>query len=118
MMGKGKYNGQDVNMFFDSGLVLVGVIDGQAAQAWLSITKDNMELLGIEEKDSVKSLEVTATDDTVEFAGHVNENALITLSSKDFEFGGIKCDFLISHGVFNKYAWTIDFENMEYVFKE
>lgn len=118
MMGKGKYNGQNVNMFFDSGLVVVGVVDEQPAQAWLTINKENMELLGIKEKDSVKSMEVTQTKDTVEFAGHVNENALITLSALDFKFNDVKCDFLISHGIIKEYAWTIDFENMEYMFKE
>ncbi len=119
MMGKGKYNGHDVNMFFDSGLVIVGAIDGLPAQAWLNMTKENMDLLNVEEKDSAKVMEVTKTNDTLEFAGLVNENALITLNPRDegFVFNGINNHLLVSHGVISKYAWTIDFDNMEYIFK-
>lgn len=115
MMGKGKYNEENVNMFFDSGLVVVDAIDGVPSQAWLTINKENAQSLGI--KGELQSMKVTKTDDKLEFAGLVNENALVTLSSQDFKFNDIKCDFLISHGIINKYAWTIDFDNMEYMFK-
>ena len=47
-----------------------------------------------------------------------NENVILSLSgSGDFSFGGIMCDLLVSHGVIKNYAWTIDFENMKYMFK-
>lgn len=116
MMGKGKYNDKDVNMFFDSGLVVVGEIEGEVAQAWLTINEENAALLGIEEE--LESMQVTKTDDTLEFAGNINDNALVILSDSDFKFNDVKCDFLVSHGIIKKYAWTIDFENMVYMFKE
>ena len=117
MMGKGRYNGKDVNMFWDSGLVVVGVVDGKPAQAWLNVNKEAMERLGIEEE--LNPTEVTATADTLEFAGMVNNNALICgKPGKAYDWGGIRSDLLVGYGIQKKYAWTIDFDNMTYMFKE
>jgi hypothetical protein len=118
MMGKGAYNGRRINMFFDSGLVVVGQANGVITQSWLCLSRESMEDLGIEEKDDTSTRAVTATNDVLNFAGLDNENVKLSLSgSGDFSFGGIKCDLLVSHGVIKNYAWTIDFENMEYMFK-
>jgi hypothetical protein len=77
-----------------------------------------MENLGIEEKDNTSTRAVTATNDVLNIAGMDNENVILSLSgSDDFSFGGIMCDLLVSHGVIKNYAWTIDFENMKYMFK-
>ena len=118
MMGKGSYNDKRINMFFDSGLVVVGQANGAIAQSWLCLSKESMDNLGIEEKDSTSTRAVTATNDVLNFAGIDNENVILSLSGIDeFSFGGIMCDLLVSHGVLKHYAWTIDFENMKYIFK-
>lgn len=118
MMGKGSYNDKRINMFFDSGLVVVGQANGAIAQSWLCLSKESMENLGIEEKDNTSTRAVTATNDVLNFAGIENENVILSLSGIDeFSFGGIMCDLLVSHGVLKHYAWTIDFENMKYIFK-
>jgi hypothetical protein len=118
MMGIGSYNDKRINMFFDSGLVVVGQANGVIAQSWLCLSKESMENLGIEEKDNTSTRAVTATNDVLNFAGMDNENVILSLSgSDDFSFGGIMCDLLVSHGVIKNYAWTIDFENMKYMFK-
>ena len=105
-------------MFFDSGLVVVGQANGVIAQSWLCLSKESMENLDIEEKDNTSTRGVTATNDVLSFAGMDNENVILSLSgSGEFSFGGIKCDLLVSHGVIKNYAWTIDFENMKYVYK-
>ncbi|MDD9880619.1 MAG: retroviral-like aspartic protease family protein [Candidatus Marinimicrobia bacterium] len=118
MMGKGSYNDKRINMFFDSGLVVVGQANGAIAQSWLCLSKESMENLGIEEKDNTSTRAVTATNDVLNFAGVDNENVILSLSGIDeFSFGGIMCDLLVSHGVLKHYAWTIDFENMKYIFK-
>ena len=118
MMGKGSYNDKRINMFFDSGLVVVGQANGAIAQSWLCLSKESMENLGIEEKDNTSTRAVTATNDVLNFAGIDNENVILSLSGIDeFSFGGIMCDLLVSHGVLKHYAWTIDFENMKYIFK-
>ena len=117
MMGKGSYNGKRINMFFDSGLVVVGQANGVIAQSWLCLSKESMENLGIEEKDNTSTRAVTATNDVLNFAGMDNENVLLSLSNREFSFGGIKCDLLVSHGIIKNYAWTIDFENMIYIYK-
>jgi predicted aspartyl protease len=118
MMGKGSYNDKRINMFFDSGLVVVGQANGVIAQSWLCLSKESMENLGIEEKENTSTRAVTATNDILTIAGMDNENVILSLSgSGDFSFGGIMCDLLVSHGVIKNYAWTIDFENMKYMFK-
>ena len=118
MMGKGSYNDKRINMFFDTGLVVVGQANGAIAQSWLCLSKESMENLGIEEKDNTSTRAVTATNDVLNFAGIDNENVILSLSGiDDFSFGGIMCDLLVSHGVLKNYAWTIDFENMKYIFK-
>lgn len=118
MMGNGTYNGQKVNMFFDSGLVVVGQVNGKISQSWLAMTKENMELLNIAEKDSTASRSITSTDDTLEFAGTIHENVVLSLGPEEgFKFGGIECQLLISHGIIKNYAWTINFDEMEYMFK-
>jgi len=117
MMGKGSYNGKRINMFFDSGLVVVGQANSVIAQSWLCLSKESMENLGIEEKDNTSTTAVTATNDVLNFAGMDNENVLLSLSNREFSFGGIKCDLLVSHGIIKNYAWTIDFENMKYIYK-
>jgi hypothetical protein len=118
MMGEGTYNGKRINMFFDSGLVVVGQANGAIAQSWLCLSKKSMKNLGIEERANTSTMVVTATDDTLSFAGLDNENVVLSQSGTgDFSFGGIKCDLLVSHGVIKNYAWTLDFENMIYMFK-
>ena len=77
MMGKGTYNGKRINMFFDSGLVVVGQANGAIAQSWLCLSKKSMENLGIEEKDNTSAMAVTATNDTLNFAGLDNKTFIL-----------------------------------------
>ena len=119
MMGKGKYNGKNVNMFFDSGLVVVGQIGNKILQSWMCMTIDSMNNLGIIEKDSTSTTKITVTNDIIQFAGITRDNVLLSRSTtKPFEFGGVKCDLLISHGLIKDYAWSIDFKNMTYTFSK
>ena len=118
MMGKGKYNDKEVNMFFDSGLVVIGGVDGVATQSWLCMSKDKMKELKIKEHEDTGKLKVTGTNDILSFAGIENKNVAFSEGSSDgLSFGGVECDLLISHGIISKYAWTIDFETMTYSFK-
>lgn len=118
MMGKGRYNDQEVNMFFDSGLVVVGQVEGQIVQSWLCLSKESMDQLGIEEKDQTSAMSITPTSDTLAFANREHTQVMLSLSGQgSFSFGGIACDLLISHGVLHTYAWTLDFERMVYMFK-
>ena len=117
MMGQGFYNNKQVNMFFDSGLVVVGAVDGQIAQSWMCLTQESMQELGIEERDSTSITTITKTNDNISFAGMSHDNVLLSLSSNPHEFGGINCDLLISHGLIQNYAWSINFDEMTYTFK-
>jgi len=117
MLAKSKYNGQEITTFWDSGLVVVGAIDGQPEQCWMNMTPETMEQLGVEERDSTGPTTVTATDDVLEFAGMAHDNARICVNpGKKLSFGGIDAEALIGYGAQKKYAWTIDFDNMEFVF--
>ena len=105
-----------INMFFDSGLVVVGVVDGDVKQSWMCMTPENMKILGVSNPDSTSVTKITPTTHSISFAGNNHGNVLLSKSIAEFEFGGVKCDLLISHGVIKNYAWTLDFEKMLYTF--
>ena len=116
MMGNGFFNEKKINMFFDSGLVVVGVVDGDIKQSWMCMTPENMKILGVLNPDSTSVTKITPTTHSISFAGNNHGNVLLSKSIAEFEFGGVKCDLLISHGVIKNYAWTLDFEKMLYTF--
>ncbi len=118
MMGSGEYNQQKVNMFFDSGLVVVGQIDNAITQSWMCLSPSSMLNLGIEEHENTSQRSVTGTNDTITFAGVSHSKvALSANSGTEFKFGGVYCDLLISHGILKRYAWTIDFRKREFQFR-
>ena len=57
-----------INMFFDSGLVVVGVVDGDIKQSWMCMTPENMKILGVLNPDSTSVTKITPTTHSISFA--------------------------------------------------
>ena len=119
MFGQGILDEQKVNMFFDTGLVVVGQIDNKIEQSWFAVTDSEIQNFKPDYELLSKSVtDLITSNITLEFANHSNINAIFSTSGKrEFIFENIKCDILISHGVLSKYKWTIDFERMVYLFE-
>lgn len=119
MIGKGSFNNIDnLNFFFDSGLLVIEMIDGKPKQASFNLSKVKMIELGFDESKLDKS-DLFQTEYPLSLKGLSQENTLIFYNvklDKDRVFGGIRIDGLISHAFLSKYSWTIDFNKQEYIF--
>lgn len=119
MFGQGTLNNKEVNMFFDTGLVVVGQVDDKIEQSWFAVTDSEIQNFKPDYELLSKSVtDLITSNITLKFANHVNNNAIFSTSGeREFIFEDIKCDLLISHGILSKYKWTIDFERMVYLFE-
>ena len=119
MFGQGTLNNKEVNMFFDTGLVVVGQVDDKIEQSWFAVTDSEIQNFKPDYELLSKSVtDLITSNITLKFANHVNNNAIFsTFGEREFIFEDIKCDLLISHGILSKYKWTIDFERMVYLFE-
>jgi hypothetical protein len=119
MFAKGSFNNIDgLNFFFDSGLVALGMFDGQLKQAAFSASKERLISWGFDQSRLEKS-RFLPTEYPLSVKGLTQENTLIWYGGnleKDRNFGGVRIDGLISHAFLSKYSWTIDFDKHEYIF--
>ena len=119
MIARGEVGSRgDLNFFIDSGLVYVlADAEGNPAQAAFATSRQNFLRFGVPLRDvregffpmpesiCLGSLEQTGLYGVVGTA--VQQN-----------LGGIRIDGLLSHAFLKSYSWTIDFDEMEYVFGE
>lgn len=106
----------DLNFFIDSGLVAVDPNTG--VQAAIMATADALAEFGAV-ADPNGAGEYFALDGNVVLgslsqSGHTAWNQKTPLST----LGGVRIDALLSHAWLNRYAWTIDFDARDYVFRE
>ena len=119
MFAKGSFNKIDnLNFFFDSGLVALTEINGKLKQAHFTASKEKLISWGFDESDLNKA-RFFPTKYPLAVKGLVQDNTLIWYDvnlKNDRNFGGVRIDGLISHAFLCKYSWTIDFDRHEYIF--
>lgn len=119
MFAKGSFNKiSGLNFFFDSGLVVVRVVDGEVEQAPFTASKEKLVSWGFDESKLGEST-FLPTRYSLGVKSLVQENTLVWYDvnlQKDRNFAGIRIDGLISHAFLSKYSWTIDFDKQEYIF--
>lgn len=119
MFAKGSFNKiDDLNFFFDSGLVALTEINGKLKQAPFTVSKEKLVSWGFDESN-LNNTRFFPTKYPLAVKGLVQENTLIWYDvnlEKDRRFGGVRIDGLISHAFLSKYSWTIDFDKQEYIF--
>lgn len=120
MFAKGKLAAfENLNLFFDSGLVLLNEVNGKTVQASFTASKESLRKWGFD-KSNLKKNGFIPTTYPLSVANLIQPNTLIWYDNKlkkDRNFGGIKIDGLISHAWLKNYSWTIDFERMVYIFE-
>lgn len=119
MIAKGKFADKDnLNLFFDSGVIALTEIDGKTEQASFTVSRETL-LKWRFDKSKMKQTTFFPTASPLKVKGLIQPNTLIWYDHnllKDRIFGGIRIDGLISHGWLKNYSWTIDFDKMEYGF--
>lgn len=119
MIAKGKFGDHDdLNLFFDSGLIALTVIDGKMRQASFTASKESLVKWGFD-KSKLTESGFSLTKYTLEVGGLSQPNTLVWYDhklEKDRNFGGIRIDGLISNAWFKKYSWTIDFDKHGFIF--
>jgi len=119
MIAKGKFGDHyDLNLFFDSGLIALTVIDGNMRQASFTVSKESLIKWGFD-KSKLTESGFLLTKYTLEVGGLSQPNTLVWYDhklEKDRNFGGIRIDGLISHAWFKNYSWTIDFDKHGFIF--
>ena len=119
MFAKGSFNKiDDLNFFFDSGLVALADINGKITQAPFTASKEKLISWGFDES-KLNNSTFFPTEYPLAVKNLIQENTLIWYDmnfKKDSNYGGIRMDGLISHAFFCKYSWTIDFDKHEYIF--
>ena len=120
MIAKGKFaNNDNINLFFDSGLIFIQEVDGKPVQASFTASKSSLLKWGFD-KNILKGDGFIPTEHSLSVKSLSQPNTPIWYDSnlkKDRNFGGIRIDGLISHAWLKNYSWTIDFDKMEYIFK-
>lgn len=119
MISRGKFGDNDsICLFFDSGLIAIGEVEGKPAQASFTASKESLVKWGFEKKNLANNCFIP-TKYSLSVESLSQPNTLIWYDSnlkKDRNFGGIRIDGLISHAWLKNYSWTIDFDKMEYIF--
>ena len=120
MIAKGKLADNDnINLFFDSGLIFIQEVDEKLEQASFTASKTSLLKWGFD-KNILKVDGFIPTEHSLSVKSLSQPNTLIWYDSnlkKDRNFGGIRIDGLISHAWLKNYSWTIDFDKMEYIFE-
>ena len=112
----GEYEG--LNLFFDSGLVAITVVDGKAVQAPFTASKQALISWGFDEAQ-LTGKSFLPSGKPLGAAGLSQPDTLIFFDpalDEDRDFGGVRIHGLISHAWLDDYTWTIDFDAMEYTF--
>ena len=119
MFAKGSFNKiDDLNFFFDSGLVALADINGKITQAPFTASKEKLIWWGFDES-KLNNSTFFPTEYPLAVKNLIQENTLIWYDmnfKKDSNYGGVRMDGLISHAFFCKYSWTIDFDKHKYIF--
>lgn len=119
MIAKGKFADHDsLNLFFDSGLIAITVIDGKPVQASFTSSREKLLQWGFDES-KMNQATFFPTAYALEVGGLNQPNTLVWYDHnlpKDRVFGGIRIDGLISHAWLKNYTWTINFDQMNYTF--
>jgi hypothetical protein len=119
MFAKGSYGErQGLNLFFDSGLVAITIIDGKPVQAPFTASRQTLIAWGFDE-DRLNETAFLPSGEPLGAAGLSQPDTLIFFDAaleEDREFGGVRIHGLISHAWLDDYTWTIDFDAMEYTF--
>lgn len=118
MFGRGSFAGQDVTLFFNSGLLAIALIDGEIRQASFMASRNRLLSWGINESELDESGFIE-TDFALGVAGLEQNDTLVLFDSnfqEDWVVGGVVMGGLVSHAFLSEYSWTIDFERHEYVF--
>jgi len=107
---------QNLNFFIDSGLVsLHPSPTGGLQQAAFSTSKERLLEWRIPEDEAAKN--VIELPVPLSLGSLKQDNVLIVPGEVGTSpFGGVRMDGLLSHAFLKEYAWTLDFENREYVF--
>lgn len=117
MFARGSLGAQrDLNFFIDSGLVAIQPdADGQPRQAAFTTSASKLRAWGVP-PDLIKRGFFEAPHPIglgpLDQPGHY----IVTGQAGDQNFGGVRIDGLLSHAFLKRYAWTIDFDAMEYRF--
>ncbi len=119
MFARGSFGpNMDLNFFVDSGLVIIQPgNDGQPRQAAFTTSPRKLRSSGVDPglvKREFFESPFPIRLGPLEQAGHY----IVTGTVGDGEFGGIRVDGLLSHAFLKRYAWTMDFDAMEYRFGE
>ena len=107
-----------LNLFFDSGLVAITVVDGKPIQAPFTASERTLIAWGFAEAQ-LGGKTFLPSDKPLGAAGLSQPDTLIFFDpalEEDRDFGGVRIHGLISHAWLDSYAWTIDFDAMEYIF--
>jgi hypothetical protein len=119
MIAKGKFSTHDnLNLFFDSGLMYLTEKDGKEIQASLQVSKETLLKWGFD-KHSLTQSSFLFTAQALEVAGFSQPGTVMWYDKnlkRDRNFGGLRVHGLISHAWLTNYSWTLDFDNMIYVF--
>lgn len=119
MFAKGSFNKiENLNFFFDSGLVALTEINGKITQAPFTVSKKKLISWGFDES-KLNNSTFFPTEYPLAVKNLIQKNTLIWYDAnleEDRSFGGVRIDGLISHGFLSKYSWTINFDKHEYIF--
>jgi len=119
MFAKGSFGEHEgLNLFFDSGLVAITVVDGKPVQAPFTASKQALIAWGFDENQLDKAT-FLPSGKPLGAAGLSQPSTLIFFDpalEEDRDFGGVRIHGLISHAWLDDYTWTIDFDAMEYIF--
>jgi hypothetical protein len=117
MIAKGKFSThQNLNFFFDSGLMYLTEKDGKEVQASFQASKETLFKCGFKGRALAQS-NFLFTDLPLEVAGFSQPNTVIWYDKglkKDRNFEGLRVHGLISHAWLVNYSWTLDFDRMIY----
>jgi len=107
---------ENLNFFIDSGLVsLHPSPKGGLQQAAFSTSRERLLEWGIPEDEVAKNVIQLPVPLSL---GPLKQEGILVVPGKvgTSPFGGVRMDGLLSHAFLKEYAWTLDFENREYVF--
>ena len=116
MFARGGYgNHKDLNFFIDSGLVDLGEdTQGRIRQACFETTPEFYQSWGVDPNESKKKHFVSPLPISL---GPLEQENQFFLSVKNTQgFGGVRIHGLLSHAFLKRYAWTLDFSQMKYIF--
>jgi len=113
--GFGQHKG--LNFFIDTGLVYLALDSktGRLRQACFQATPENYTKWGVEPSLTAKEHFESALPISL---GPLSQTGQFFTTVKDpswSSLGGVRIDGMLSHGFFNRYVWTLDFDTHRYI---